>query len=322
MSTVHRWSRRAASAAAALALMLTTGCATPARAPEARPADVDARTLPMLDGRTADAIGWDDLMEMIAAADVVILGEQHNDAVGHAVQLAVVEDVLDRWPGSAVSLEMLERDEQTLVDDYMDDVIDAEQLAELTFSTRWAGSGSWTHWYQPVIDAAKQQDSPVVAANAPRRYVRLARTDGYDRLAGLPDPRRGYVEMPEEMPEGRYRERFWSVMGVAHDADLTDEASDEDSAAEQERVESLYRSQLVWDATMADSIAEARRRGAPKVVHLVGQFHCDFEGGLVQELRRRLTGSRVVVVSLQSADGGGGLREEDRDRADVVVYTD
>ena len=65
----------------------------------------------------------------------------------------------------------------------------------------------------------------------------------------------------------------------------------------------MYRAQLVMDATMAESIAAASRAGAVKVVHLVGHFHCDFEGGLIQELRRRLPDDlpldRIVVT------GGG-----------------
>lgn len=71
---------------------------------------------------------------------------------------------------------------------------------------------------------------------------------------------------------------------------------------------------------MADSIARARRGGAAKVIHLVGQFHADFAGGTVQELRARLPGVRVLILSMQRAEGAS-LRSEDRDRADVVVYT-
>ena len=40
------------------------------------------------------------------------------------------------------------------VDDYLDGVIDAETFAKLTFSTDWAGEGTWAAWYQPIVDAA------------------------------------------------------------------------------------------------------------------------------------------------------------------------
>jgi hypothetical protein len=78
--------------------------------------------------------------------------------------------------------------------------------------------------------------------------------------------------------------------------------------------------QLVWDATMGASIAKARRSGARKVVHIVGQFHSDFNGGTVQELRRHLPHAHVLTITMQR-DEPDALREEDRDRADIVIYT-
>ena len=76
---------------------------------------------------------------------------------------------------------MLERDEQMLVTDYVEDVIDLRTFMDLTHSASWSGAGSWRGWYHPMIDRAKDDrdaGARVVAANAPRRYVRLARTDG------------------------------------------------------------------------------------------------------------------------------------------------
>jgi uncharacterized iron-regulated protein len=275
----------------------------------------DARRLPTYDGDDGARLTWDDLMKAVGEADVVILGEQHDDAVGHAVQLAVVEDAAEAWPGTALSMEMLERDEQRLVDDYVDGIIDAKQFARLTNSERWGGRhGSWFEWYQPIVDAAKDGEGTIVAANAPRRYVRLARTDGYERIDELPAPRRTFVEIPPELPTGAYRDRFWDVM--TPDEDETSDVH----AVDEETLQKLFRSQLVWDATMAGSIADAKVAGAPKVVHLIGCFHSDFDGGTVQQLRRRLPDARVLVVSMLRG-WPDGLRDEDRGRADIVIYT-
>ena len=269
----------------------------------------------MFDGQRGNAMTWDDLLQSAAGADVIILGEQHVDAQGHAVELAIVADVMERWPGTALSLEMLERDEQPLIDDYLDGIIDAEQFTRLTFSSNWGGGdGSWALWYQPLVDAAKDAGAPVIAANAPRRYVRLARTDGYERLDELTQPRREFFDHPDHLPEGPYRDRFWEAMS---DHDTDDDANPE---LDDEMLESMFRSQLVWDATMAASIAEALESGASKVIHVVGQFHCDFEGGMVQQLRQRLPNADILVISLQTASDEA-LRDDDVGRADIVVYT-
>ena len=88
-----------------------------------------------------------------------------------------------------------------------------------------------------------------------------------------------------------------------------------------EAILGMFRGQLVMDATMAASIADASRAGAAKVVHLVGHFHCDFQGGLVQELHRRLPDDRILVITVLAVDAPS-LRDEDVDRADFVVYTE
>lgn len=102
-----------------------------------------------------------------------------------------------------------------------------------------------------------------------------------------------------------------------------------DEPSDPTAIDATFRSQSVWDATMAASIIEARRRAAalpgrpfssPKVIHVVGQFHCDFEGGLVQEIDARNGLLKICVISIQRRDGET-LAEDDRGRAAIVVYS-
>ena len=105
-------------------------------------------------------------MEQVNQADAVMLGERHDDLMGHLVQQAVLEDAPS---SSGLALEMLERDEQPLLDDFRDGLIDQTTFEKLTESTNWAGAESWKTFYQPAIDVVLGQGGRVVAANA-RRY--------------------------------------------------------------------------------------------------------------------------------------------------------
>jgi uncharacterized iron-regulated protein len=291
-----------------------------------------AQQLPMFAGHSGEAIDWSDLQEAIAWADVIIVGEEHDDAVGHVVELAIVQETLS-YPRAALSMEMLERDEQAVVDDFLEGIVDAAMLEKLTLSSNWGGENKWGEWYQPMLDCAKDTGRAVIAANAPRRYVRLARTDGYDRLRALPAERRKLFDLPGRLQDEGYLERFIEVM-ESHDGAATQpEASPPADAVTQQHmphpeaprhpqayVESVMGPQLVWDATMAGSIASAKRGGAKKVVHIVGQFHSDFNGGTVQELRRHLPRAKILTISMQR-DESTALRDEDRNRADVLIYT-
>ncbi|MDP7006076.1 MAG: ChaN family lipoprotein [Phycisphaerales bacterium] len=278
--------------------VVASGCASvPVGPTSVFDVDIDVRAeTTIVQVNSGDIVGWDYLVEAIDGADVVLLGELHDHAVGHAVQLAVVEDVMDRYPGSALALEMLERDEQLRVDDYMEDFIDAKTLAAITQSKNWGGDGGWEAWYQPIIDAAKLRGGRVVAANAPRRYVRLARTDGYERIEDLPKERRVFVDYPEVLSSGRYRERFWEY--ASHDEDESEEV-DVTTIDPDDPMLPTFKSMQAWDATMAQSIVDADPTKKQKVVLLVGQFHVEYDGGVVQELRNRMPSLSVLVVSIQ-----------------------
>lgn len=314
--------------------MTVRSATQPAPLDAASVADRNPRTLAIYDARGNQRLDWDILLARINDADVIILGEQHDDGVAHAAQLAIVQDVAARHRDrGALSMEMLERDDQAATDDYIEGLMDAAAFAKTTNSTDWAGEGSWVKWYQPIIDAAVNNGWTVVAANAPRRYLRIARTQGYERLAAMPPARRELIAIPKTWPAA-YRQRFIDVMnGMGGDDDEDEEGGASTMPATQpatapahgpmkpEDIDPSFRGQLLWDATMADSITRASRGGAKPVVHLVGQFHSDFAGGTVQELRAGLgSNAKIITISMQRGDGAT-LRERDHDRADFVVYT-
>jgi uncharacterized iron-regulated protein len=255
------------------------------------------RDITVIDPADGSKIWWEQMMARLSVVDVVLLGELHDHAVGHAIQLAIVEDVLDQFPKSLIAFEMLERDEQHKVDDYMDGIIDATVFASLTQSTNWGAKGGWAAWYQPIIDAVKDRGGFVIAANAPRRYVKLARAAGFDRIKSLPKDRRSFVDYPEELSGGRYRERFWEL--GKHNEDGEEEKIDITEIDPDDPLLPMFRSQQIWDATMAQSIVDAKPSNSRKVLLLVGQFHIEYDGGIVQELRRRFPSVKVLVISIQ-----------------------
>lgn len=268
------------------------------------------RHLPAYWASTGEKIDWDKVMQAVAQSDVIILGERHDDAWGHRFQHEIIREGLQRWPGSAVSLEMLERHHQPLVNAYLQGRLAYREFVEAAGVADWAGPGSWLIWYQPVLNAARAAFSPVVAANAPRAYVRQARLEGFSSLASFPPSQKKLFEIPPPVPEEHYLARFASVMS-GHSLEPT---------APDENVLAFFRAQQVWDATMAASIVRQARR-SPKVFHLVGQFHSDFDGGLVVRIRNLNPRLRILNISLQPDHPSPIFREDDRGRADIIVYT-
>lgn len=322
--------------------LVLIGCSTPQydRWPadaglthDAPPAGVDdVRDLPAFTGHAGAAISWNEMIDALDWAAIIIIGEQHDDAVGHEVQRAIADDVLTRRPGSAISMEMLTRDHQIFVDDYLDGIISEERFVRLAGVMDWGGKGMWHEWYQPIIDVAKAHEARVIAANAPRRYVRLARTQGYGSLRALPRERRALFDLPRDHTGSDYHARFFEVMHtMAAGPDDDDDENDDDNKNDEpnatahhhmdhSHIEAMFRSQLVWDATMARSIVNARPRRDAKVIHLCGRFHSEYEGGTVLEIRRHRPAARILTISMVRAEATA-LRDEDIGRADIVIYT-
>lgn len=291
------------------------GCMRVVQAPASPPVITPqtAREVGAFDGRTGSRVEWRDLVAAAAGADVVLIGENHGHPLGLACAAALWEDVLARADHAALSMEFFERDEQVGLDDYLTGVTDEAKFRSATRRSE----GNYPAGHQAMVESARSHNRPVIAANAPRRYVRIARLEGYDRLARLSGEQTRLFRIPDRIPDpdSKYRRDFDEIMGGGDGATKAQQPSAEDRAA----LDATFRSQSMWDWTMAESVARASAAGSAPVVLVVGHFHVDFDGGLVQALRELRPGVRVVTVSFAAASAPG-LREEDRNRADFVIY--
>jgi len=295
----------------AVMLLAMAACTAPRTARVLSPAqrDVAAGALVIRDGNTGERIDLDEAARRAARADVVLLGEYHDNPDAHAVQQALYARLLAREPRTALCLEMLERHEQPIVDGWLRGELTTDQLIDRTGSRTWSGQpNSWIAFYQPCLDLAREHGAAIVAANAPRQYVSRANREGYDGLLALPPDERTLFDLPIAPDVGAYRHRL---------AELMQEMRGSDAAVPDEQLDRMLRSQRVWDATMGASVARALD-ASPRAVLLVGCFHSDFLGGTALEVMARRPGTSVFVVAI-TQDGGEGLAAADRARGDIVV---
>lgn len=272
----------------------------------------DPRALTIFRNGETEPADWSALIIDLIAAQVIILGEQHGHPLGGRVQTAIFEDLLALTPDTiALSLEFFERDDQTHIDDYLAGITDEETFRRAARRS----TGNYPDAHRIMLEAARDAGRPVIAANAPRRYVRLARTDGLDRLDTLTPEQRRLVDPPDAIIHSPYRDRFFELMGAGPGHDTT---SAHGMTAEQ--VETFFVSQSVWDETMSRSIAAALQRNLHPIVHIVGQFHSDYQGGLVERLRIAAPSASLRTISLV-AEWSDAPRAEDDGRADWIIYT-
>ena len=271
-------------------------------------------------------VDFEVMLASAAEADVIFVGEMHDDPNTHRLEAAILDGLQRRKKAPVVSLEMFERDVQGAIDAYLAGRFgEAEALKNARPWPRYATD------YRPLVERAKAHGWPVIASNVPRRIAQAVAKSGREAIEKLPETDRPFVARDLECPLDTYFERFTKTM-TSHPAGK--QTAEEQRAA----MERYYWSQCVKDETMAESIAATVERQASKgqgpalserseskgpIVHYNGAFHSDFGLGTAERARRRLPGKRIVIISMLPVADLDALRPEGEDlqRADYLVYT-
>ena len=264
------------------------------------------------DTRKKQFIDFESLVARIVSADVVFVGEEHDNAATHRMELALLEGIARRRDSVVVALEMFERDVQPALDRYL---AGAETEAELLSTSR-----PWKNYsgdYRPLVELARVRGWPVVASNVPRRLATLVAKTGLAGLDTLPAPERPEIAASLSCPEDEYYDRFSKAMGdmAGHGPEPADTTSP------RTRMLRMYQAQCLKDETMGESVARMWRPGR-LVVHYNGSFHTDFREGTAARAARRSQGARVVVVTAVPIGDLDRVKpsKEDRKRADYLLY--
>jgi uncharacterized iron-regulated protein len=268
----------------------------------------------------------DDILHASLAADVVFLGETHSDRVGHALKLDVLRRLLDRSRAAAVaepasagarpvvlSLEMFERDVQYVLDEYLAGLIGEDHFLK--------SSRPWLHYatdYRPLVELARERGTPVVAANAPRRYVNRVSREGPASLFALSDQaKRALPPLPWAPPSAAYRAEL-DALSSPHG-----EPPPGHPPVTSHTTRFGADAQALWDATMAWSIIQVLLRSPDALtVHVAGSFHVRNGTGIPEHLVRYRPGTRMITVLLVPAAERADLPETLEATADYVILTD
>ena len=232
-------------------------------------------------------------------ADVLFLGENHDDPAAHYFQTRIFKIILEKYGKNrkvALSLEMFERDVQIILDEYLKDLITEKKFLD--------DSRPWNNYktdYRPLVEFAKQNKLDVIAANAPRRYVNMVSRNGRESLERLsPDAKKWLAPLPYAKSSDAYAKKFTDLMGGMPD--------------NTQSVSKILESQTLWDATMAFSIADYLKKNKNAlVVQLNGSFHTENRLGTAEQLLKFNPKLNFLVVTIKSAD--------DIDKFDKAAYS-
>lgn len=264
------------------------------------------------------------IQDIVAGArlvQVVFLGETHDDPVAHHLEAELWKQLAG--PQSILSLEMFETDVQGVVDEYLSGQITEDHLL--------ASGRAWRNYkadYRPLLELAKERKIPVIAANAPRRYVNRVGRMGKESLGSLTaDARRFLPPLPYADASPEYSEKFNNFMEEMKKeaAKRTPPPTAPKAPPEPPRDPRWQlEAQSLWDASMAFSIAEALLRSpSARIVHVNGSFHTEKRLGILDHLSRYRPNTSSLVVTIRAEKSFPAWDAEKLASAgDFVIVTD
>jgi uncharacterized iron-regulated protein len=252
------------------------------------------------------------LQQVVDAAgksDVVFLGENHDDATAHYLQAEIFKQTFEIYAKKrkiGLSMEMFERDVQTVVDEYLKDLITEKKFLD--------DSRPWNNYktdYCPLIEFAKLNNLPVIAANAPRRYVNMVSRNGRESLNQLsPEAKKWLAPLPYSAPSAEYSKKFNALMG--------------NMKGEMNAPSKILESQTLWDTTMAFSISEhLKKEKNALIIHLNGSFHTENRLGTAEQLLKFNPNAKITVVTMRYENDFTKFdKAKHENLGDFVILTD
>ncbi len=258
--------------------------------------DKPAYRLYQSDGRP---VNYDDMIESLAQAEVILFGELHDNSINHWLELQVAKDLFALNPRITLGFEMFEADDQIVLDEYLSGIIEERHL--LSEAKVW---DNYKNDYKPLVEFAKEKKLRAIATNVPRRYANLVYRKGIESLNALPEYARQFIaplpiEIDLELPG--YKNMIQTMGG--HGAPGSGE--------------NIARSQAVKDATMAYFLLQNLTEGI--FIHYHGAYHSQNFEGIMWYLRKASPKLKIVTIHPVEQQSINKLEEANKNTADYII---
>ncbi len=256
-------------------------------------------------------VAYGKMTKALAGADVVLFGEEHNNAIAHWLELQVARDLL-RVKGDKLVLgaEMFERDVQPVLAAYVS-VCDSITEKDLTEKAR-----PWPNYatdYRPLVELARANRLRFIGTNIPRPYAREVAQKGLDATINAGVERTADQEQllpPLPLRVDMQRPAYQKMRALF--------GSDEAHGGGGAGIDRMIAAQALKDATMAHFIATGRAPGE-LLLHFNGSFHSDDHSGICEYLLAEAPGTKLLTISTVSQDDLGKLEKENHGKADYIL---
>jgi uncharacterized iron-regulated protein len=226
------------------------------------------------------------ILKALSQAQIIYLGETHDSVADHQAQLQIIQALVGQGKRVAIAFEMFQRPFQPVLDRYSAGEIDSATLVkDSQYNERWGFDWSL---YEPIVSYGKAQNLPLLAANTPQEITRQVARQGLESLDTL-----AMAQIPPLNEIDRSNQDYRNFVAQAfsgfHGHGNPHGTATQDPEQMQQSFERFFSAQLLWDETMAETVANYHRKHPDQtIVVLAGQGHIIHGWGIPERVVRRL----------------------------------
>ena len=247
------------------------------------------------DGKKAD---YGKMIRLLSSKDVVLIGEYHNNAISHWMELEITNDCQQKRE-VVLGAEMFEQDNQNALNQYL--------VGKLTAKGLDTAARLWKNYptdYAPLVNFAKEKGLAFVATNVPRKYASMVSKGGFETLNNL-----------------TAEEKSWlAPLPIAYDPELPGYKNMMAMMAGH-GTPNMPKAQALKDATMSYFILKNWAPGK-LFIHYNGSYHSENYDGIVWYLKQANPALKIATVTTVSQKDINSLLAENKNKADFIICVD
>ncbi|WP_194714201.1 ChaN family lipoprotein [Noviherbaspirillum soli] len=224
-------------------------------------------------------VAFGELLRQAREADIVLLGETHDNAAHHATQRRLLESLADRTP--ALVMEQFDLEQQASLDAILRSK-DTQQQKLKALKTLMKPGWQWSG-YEGLLTTALERGLPVLAANISREALREVGRSGISALGNGASAQLGLDSGWSTAQQASLRQE----VEAAHCGMLPEAA-----------VGAMANAQRVRDAIMADRLLSA----PGSAVAILGRGHVRQDLAVPVYLKQRAPQKKVLSVALAEGE--------------------
>ena len=215
-------------------------------------------------------VSFDQMQNVISSSRVIYIGETHDNTEAHRVQLEIIGDLPRGFPEKiSVGMEMFRRSAQQDLDRWSKGELSLDHFKKL-FRKNW---GNGYPLYKPIFDFINKNHIPLIGLKPSKKTENLFRNN---------EQPSDQNNLPQIDFDDRYHRPFSMSIFGGHQA-----------------MEKPYRMLLLWEETMAQTVADFLMDPSninSKLVVLAGGFHVQYGFGIPKRAFRRVPHSYSIIL--------------------------